>query len=95
MIRKRFSCQTDISIEHLPVAVFVFSIVFELETPNLAVFCNIFICIHSTITNALIPHSRPMIFIMLQYTGLGTPVSFDYSVSSFPDIFTRYINKSY
>ena len=46
--------QMDISVAHLSDAVLI-CIVCELETTNLVVFFNIFICLHATITNVIIP----------------------------------------
>lgn len=75
-------CQMAIS-----VAVFVFCIVCKLETSNLAVLSDIFICIHPTIKNIVIPWRTPLRLIMLHCTGMGTPLSFDYIVSSFLGMF--------
>ena len=60
-IQKRFFCQTAISVEYILAAVSVFCIVCESEIPSLSVFSNIFICIHPTITNVIIPRRRSMI----------------------------------
>ena len=46
-------------------------------------FFNIFICTHSRITNVVIPWRRLVRFIMLQWTGMGTPLSCYCAVSSF------------
>ena len=48
-------CQMAISVLHPLVAVYVFCIVCKLETSNLAVLSDIFICLHPTIKNIVIP----------------------------------------
>ena len=46
---RRDFCQTVNSTEHLSVAIAVFCVPCELQTPNLAVFFQIFIYLHPTI----------------------------------------------
>ena len=77
-IQKNVNCRTPISGSFCILNFFC-----ELETPNLAVFLNIFIYTHSAITNVAIHLRRPMRFIMLQWIGIGTPPSCDYAVSNF------------
>ena len=89
-IQKRLSSQTAISVEHLSVAVSVFCIVYQLETSS-----NILIYIHPTITNVVKTWRTPMRFIMLQWTGMVTPLSYNYVISSFLVILSPYMKKSY
>ena len=76
-------CQTTISLVHLSVAVFVFCIGCKWETSNLAVLSDIFICLHPTLKNVVIPWTTLLRLIMLHCTDMGTLLSFDYVGSSF------------
>ena len=78
-----------ISKVHVSVTVSAFCIVCHLETPNLAVFSNIFICLHPTIKNVTPRRSLPRL-IMLHCSGIRTRLPCDYLVGSFLGYFTSY-----